>query len=454
MTHTRRHSMKHLASLAFATFALSTEASAQSREPLCVTTEVRRLASAPFMQVNGSDYLVAQPLPSPGRDGAAFVVAVRDPDHSLRVGDARSLTRTIDEMEFRGPYRSPERDPGLTVMRLDRAMRLVGDAVFVPDPVRGERGEETFPPGIPAGVTVDDGVLVVEHIAGDLYATVIPSSGAIAPPHRIAQAPPPASTGHRGFVWLTAAPRVRDGAHGAAVLAGTDDGEVVALDLDGHGAVRGDPVVWQQHVGGAMQLAAVPGANEPVALLERPVRGTTMTGEQAREQVLVRLTPSLEPSGEPARLGLGPYPTTAVARGRDLVIAQWAESRGLAIATLPVEQGEPHVELPRIWTTDALEGIPLAHTAVRGAGNVLYDLMLHGDDTAGGLHAYVTYIPPAGNPYPRRDVIPLRARVIARPAMLPAEDGVVVVMATYDELGGGVDVAHVRCEMLTLPARP
>ncbi len=159
------------------TFALSTEASAQSREPLCVTTEVRRLASAPFMQVNGSDYLVAQPLPSPGRDGAAFVVAVRDPDHSLRVGDARSLTRTIDEMEFRGPYRSPERDPGLTVMRLDRAMRLVGDAVFVPDPVRGERGEETFPPGIPAGVTVDDGVLVVEHIAGDLYATVIPSSG-------------------------------------------------------------------------------------------------------------------------------------------------------------------------------------------------------------------------------------------------------------------------------------
>ncbi len=80
--------------------------------------------------------------------------------------------------------------------------------------------------------------------------------------------------------------------------------------------------------------------------------------------------------------------------------------------------------------------------------------MLHGDDVAGGLHAYVTYIPPAGTPYPRRDVIPLRARVIARPALLPAEDGVVVIMATYDELGGGVDAAHVRCEMLTLPAHP
>ncbi len=451
-----RRTMKRAVASVFislAALALTTAAEAQSREPLCVTTEVRRIASAPFMQVNGSDYLVALPLPSPARDGAAFVVAARDPDHSLRVGDARGLSRTVDEMEFRAPYRAPERDPGLAVMRLDRSMRLVGDALFVPDPVRGERGEETFPPGIPAGVTIDDGVLVAQHIAGDLYVTVIPPSGAVQPARRLAQSPV-ASTGHRGFVWLTAASRSRDGAHGAAVLAGTDDGEVVALDLDGHGAPRGAPVVWQQHVGGAMQLVALPDAAEPVALLERPVRGTTMTGDRAREQVLVRLTPTLEPTGEPERLGLGPYPTTAVARGRDLVISQWAESRGVAISTLPIDHGVPRVELPRIWTTDPLEGIPLAHATVRGAGNVLYDLMLHGDDTAGGLHAYVTYIPPAGTPYPRRDVIPLRARVIARPALLPAEDGVAVVMATYDELGGGVDVAHVRCEMLTLPARP
>lgn len=451
-----RHSA-HTSTGLFAALALLTAGAvseAQSREPLCVTTEVRRLASAPFMQVNGSDYLVAAPLPSPGRDGAAFVVAVRDPDHSLRVGDARGLARTVDEMEFRGPYRAPDREPGLTVLRLDRELRVVGEPLFLADPVRGERGEETFPPGIPAGVTVDDGMLVAQHLAGDVYVTVVPPSGEVAAPRRIALAPPPASTGHRGFVWLTAASLVREGAHGAAVLAGTDDGEVVAVSLDGHGVARGEPIVWRQHVGGAMQLAAVPGAEVPVAILERPVRGTTMTGDRAREQVLVRLSPTLEPQGEPERLGLGPYPTTAVARGRDLVISQWAESRGIAIATLPVENGAPRVELPRIWTTDPLEGIPLAHAAVRGAGNVLYDLMLHGDDTAGGLHAYVTYIPPAGNPYPRRDVIPLRARVIARPAMLPAEDGVAVVMATYDELGGGVDVAHVRCEMLTLPARP
>ena len=439
---------------ALALLTLAQTAQAQGREPLCVTTEVRRLVSAPFLQVNGSDLLVAQPLPSPGRDGAAFVVAVRDPDHSLRVGDARGLARSFDEMEFRAPYRAPERTPGLTVLRLDRAMRVVGDAVFLPDPVRSERGEETFAPGIPAGVTVDGGVLVVEHLAGDLWATVVPPSGEIPAVHRIAEAPPAEGDAHRGFVWLTAAARDRDGAHGAAVLAGTDTGEVVAVDLDAQGVPRTPPVFWRQRVGGAMQLVAVPSAAAPVALLERPVRGVTQQGTQAREQVLVALTPTLEPDGEPQRLGLGPYPTTAVVRGNDLVVSQWAESRGYAVATLPLDHGRPRIELPRIWTTSPFEGIPLAHATTRGAGGVLYDLMLHGDDVAGGLHAYVTYVPPAGAPYPRRDVLPLRARVIARPALLPSEDGAVVILATYDELGGGIDAAHVRCEMLTLPARP
>ena len=36
---------------------------------------------------------------------------------------------------------------------------------------------------------------------------------------------------------------------------------------------------------------------------------------------------------------------------------------------------------------------------------------------------------------------------------VPAEDGVVAVMATYDELGGGVDAVHLRCDMVTLPDR-
>lgn len=426
-------------------------AAAQTREPLCVTTEVRRLVSAPYLQVNGSDYLVARPLPAPAADGAAFVVAARDPDHSLRVGDARDLPRTVAEMEFEGPQAPPDRAPGLTVLRLDRAMRVVGEPAFVADPVRGERGRETYAPGIPAGATVDDGVLVVQHVAGDLYATVVPPTGAVPAARRVVQAPPAGESGHRGFVWFSLAER-RAGGRGAALLAGTEEGEVVALRFDGHGAPVGEPAPWSQRVGGEMQLVDIPGG-DPVALLERPVRGTAMNGSQAREQVLVRLTATLEPRGEPERLGLGPYPTTAVVRGDDLVVTQWAEARGLAVATLPIREGTVRVELPRLWTTSPLEGIPLAHAAIRGAGNVLYDLMLHGDDVAGGLHAYVTWQPPAGAPFPRRDVIPWRARMITRPALLPAEDGVVVLMAAYDELGGGIDAAHVRCELVTLPTR-
>ena len=339
------------------------------------------------------------------------------------------------------------------MLRVDRGLRVVGEPRFVPDPVRGERGSETYAPGIPAGATVDDGVLIVEHVAGDLYATVVAPDGTVAAPQRVAQAPLPTDGGaHRGFVWFSLAERRRDGQRGAALLAGTEDGEVTALAFDGHGARVGEPLLWSQRVGGAMQLAALP-RGEPVALLERPVFGTAMDGSQAREQVLVRLSPTLEPVGEPERLGLGPYPTTAVARGDDLVIAQWAESRGLAVATLPARDGRVEVALPRLWTTAPLEGIPLAHVAIRGAGNVLYDLMLQGDDVAGGLHAYLTWQAPAGPPFPRRDVIPWRARMITRPALLPAEDGVVVLMAAYDELGGGIDAAHVRCELVTLPPR-
>jgi hypothetical protein len=37
--------------------------------------------------------------------------------------------------------------------------------------------------------------------------------------------------------------------------------------------------------------------------------------------------------------------------------------------------------------------------------------------------------------------------------LLPAEDGVVAVMANVDEMGGGVDAVHVRCDLVTLPQR-
>jgi hypothetical protein len=143
-------------------------AQAQGREPLCVTTEARRLVSAPYLLVEGRDRIVAQTLPAPGPGGAVFVVAARDPDHTLRVGEARRLPRTMSELELTGPTPTPDRPPGLTVLRVGRDLGVVGDGIFVPDPVRGERGPETYPPGIPVGLTVGAGVLVLEHVAGDL----------------------------------------------------------------------------------------------------------------------------------------------------------------------------------------------------------------------------------------------------------------------------------------------
>jgi hypothetical protein len=428
-------------------------AGAQSRERVCVTTEARRVLSAPFLLANGSDRIVAAPFAQPSREGAAFVIAVRDPERTLRVGERRGLRRAITELELRGAATAPDALPGMVFARVDRSLGLVGEPVFVEDPTSSRREGETFPPGVPVGVTVEGGVLVIAHIAGDLYATLVPPEGPVAAMRRVAQAPPATAAGTHGFVWLTATARTVHGHPGAVALGGTEEGEVVALSFDGSGALVGSPVLWQQHVGGAMQLLPLPDGADPAALLERPVRGATVTGEQAREQVLVRLTDTLEPSGDPVRLGLGPYPTAAAMRGGSLLLSQWAEGHGLAVSTLPVARGRLQVETPRLWTTRELEGAPLGHTMITGGEGVLYDLAMNGDTVAGGLHAYLVYFDGAGTPFPRRDVVPLRARVIAPPVLLPAEDGVVAVMANVDEMGGGVDAVHLRCDLVTLPQR-
>ena len=424
-------------------------AGAQARERVCVTTEARRVLSAPFLLANGSDRIVAAPFAQPSREGAAFVIALRDPERTLRVGERRGLRRSITELELRGAATAPDALPGMVFARVDRSLGLVGEPVFVEDPTSSRREGETFPPGVPVGVTVEGGVLVIAHIAGDLYATLVPPEGPVAAMRRVAQAPPATAAGTHGFVWLTATARPVHGHPGAVALGGTEEGEVVALSFDGSGALVGSPVLWQQHVGGAMQLLPLPDGADPAALLERPVRGATVTGEQAREQVLVRLTDTLEPSGDPARLGLGPYPTAAAMRGGSLLLSQWAEGHGLAVST----RGRLQVETPRLWTTRELEGAPLGHTMITGGEGVLYDLAMNGDTVAGGLHAYLVYFDGAGTPFPRRDVVPLRARVIAPPVLLPAEDGVVAVMANVDEMGGGVDAVHLRCDLVTLPQR-
>lgn len=436
----------------FSLTLLGATASAQTREPLCATTRARRLVSASTLPVEGSDYIAAQPFRALAPDGAAFVIAARDPEETLRVGPRRGSPRALSELEYQSPAAPSTRGAGLVVLRVDPELRVVGEPARLADPAPSTRGEETNPPGIPAAVTVDSGVLVVQHIAGDLYATLVPREGAPSAPTRVAEAPI-VIRGHRGFTWLSAAPWLHDGAHGAAVLAGTEQGEVISLRVNGAGARVGSEQLWRQRVGGAMQLVALRDGASHIALLERPVRGTALDGAQARAQVLVQLSASLEPEGEPVALGLGPYETVALSRGERLVVAQWAEARGFAASQLPLDGRGVRVETPRIWTTERFEGAALGHRAVLGVGGVIYDLMLHGDEVAGGLHAYATFFPPAGTVYSRRDVMPLRARVVGRPALLPANDGFVAVMGVYDELGGGIDAVHVRCEMVTLPPR-
>ena len=427
--------------------------SAQHRERLCVATETRRLISAPFLAANGSDRLVAAPFATPSADGAAFVVAVRDPERTFRVGDRAALRRAITELELHGAATPVDHVPGTVFARVARDLDLIGEPVFVEDPVPSRREGETFPPGVPVGVTLGAGVLVVEHVAGDLYATMVPPDGPVPALRRVAQAPPAASTGTHGFVWLTATARTVGGHAGAVVLAGTEDGEVMALSFDASGERVGDPVLWQHRVGGTMQLLPLPPAADPAALLERPVQGTTARGDQAREQVLVRLTDTLEPSGDPVRLGLGPFPTAAAMQGSSLLLSQWVEGHGLAVSSLPLVHGRLQLATPRVWTTHGLDGAPLGHAMTTGGDGVFYDLATHGDTVAGGLHAYLVYFDGAGTPFPRRDVFPLRARVIAPPQLLPAEDGLVAVMANVDELGGGVDAVHLRCDLVTLPTR-
>jgi hypothetical protein len=427
---------------------------AQSREPLCVPVATRRLVSAPFLAANGSDRLVAQPFRAVASDGAAFVVALRDPERSLRVGPRRALARTVASLELQSPERLPDHVPGLTVLRVDRALRVVGDGAFVQDPVSSAREGETFPPGIPVSAAIASGVLVAQHIAGDVYVTLVGATPGALTSTRVAQAPPAATrAGRRGFVWITITPHTVAGQVGAALLAGTDEGEVVAVTLGPDGARVGDPVLWSQRVGGAMQLLPLPPDAPPAALLERPVRGTATNGQPAREQMLVRLGATLEPAGDPERVGLGPYEVGATMRGDTLVLSQWVDGRGFALVQAPLREGRLALEAPRIWTTAPFEGLALGHTMRLGPQGIVYDLALHGDDVAGGLHGYLTFVPPSGAPFPRRDVVPLRARVIAPPQLVPAEDGVVAVMATYDELGGGVDAVHLRCDMVTLPDR-
>jgi hypothetical protein len=338
---------------------------------------------------------------------------------------------------------------GYAAIRLDDRMQVVDDRVFVAEPVPTPPQNGHSVATLPVAVTVASGVLVVARHAGDLYASVIPPSGPIPAATRVAAAPAPVEGAARGFEWITATAR----AEGAVALAGTSDGQVVAIRFDSNGAVRGTPARWEDRVGGPMEF--VPSHDGPLAaLLGRPVRGTGPHNEQARVQVLVSLDENLRPVGQPFATGFAQFPLAMVQRGRSMLIFQWAEQQGVAISTLPV--GERHFgeQLPRLYYAQPpLEGSHAGHAATLGASNIVFDVASY-LESGGGMHGHVTWLAPSGTPYIRRDVLALRLEPAFAPAVLPAADGVVVITGGTDETGGAVDAYHVRCDLVSVPQQP
>lgn len=424
-------------------------ARAQSTEPLCATVQSRRLVSGTWLDPESSDRMVAQPLLASGEGGARFVVAVRDPSHTLRAGDARNAVREAEELNYEAMGGLAARVPsGLTIVRFDAGLEPVGEPIFLQDPAGAQQGAT---PASPVGVALPAGVLVLQILRGDVYATVVPPAGPVPAPARVAQAPSPAANeqGGRGFAWLTATSR----GGGAIALAGTAQGVVVTLRFDARGARVGEPGIWTQRVGGSMELLPMGDEGPMAALLARPVRGTGSEGEQARQQVAVVLDETLNPMGLPFATGFAQFPMAMVRRGRSLVMMQWAQQQGVAIATLPIEERRLGERLPRLWYAQPpLEGANAGQAAVLGPGNIVYDVVLY-SDVGGGLHGHVVWVPPSGVPTVRRDVLPVRARLAAAPQVLAAADGVVALLATYDETGGAIDAFHVRCDLVSLPAQ-
>ena len=87
------------------------------------------------------------------------------------------------------------------------------------------------------------------------------------------------------------------------------------------------------------------------------------------------------------------------------------------------------------------------------ASSVVFDVAFYGDAN-GEVRGHLAWVPPEGTPTLRRDVLALHASLLAAPVVVPASDGVVVVVPVEDETGTAVDAYHVRCDLVALPPSP
>ncbi|MFO0560025.1 MAG: hypothetical protein U0269_18570 [Polyangiales bacterium] len=401
----------HLNVCAFVIAASST-ALAQAREPLCRTVETRRLHSHRSMAANLAEAVFAAPVLQQARDGAKFVVVWRE---SRPMSDGGTAVRFA---------------------RVDSELRRVGAVTTITVAAMAQDDG----PGALSIASLPSGTLVLFRSGSGMYASLISADGVAASPRELFSVTGEVEGSRNRVVWSSAIER----GDGAIALVGSLDGAVRALRFDRAGAVTTE-TTWTQRVGGLTRL--LPSHSGPVsAFLERALPGVGPNGEQPALQMLVTLDERLLPVAVPERTGFAQFPWAAIARGSSVEVSQWA-SQGVAIGRLPVSARRVGVESPRLWYAQpAFAGIAQFASALHTSDAITYAMVVTGGAMS---ESHLAWIPPSGEPMLRRNVVPVFGTVIGAPALVPAQDGFVAMVAHNDEAGFALDAHHVHCELVT-----
>jgi hypothetical protein len=403
------------AGIAAVVWTFAALARGQAREPLCRAVETLRVSADRRPAQNLGESVVA--LPIAGRDGAAFVVVWREARTPGEGGAVLRYARVGSELRVRG---------------------AVG-TVVVPG---AERDEGT---GALSGARVGDGALVLFRAGAVMHAITIGADGAVSPTRTLVteRAVEAGATAVR-TQWSTAASR----GDGAVALVGASDGSVQALRFDRAGMVQGQ-TAWIQRVGGVMRLLPVREGGPVAAMLERPLPGVGPDGEQPAVQMLVTLDERLLPVGVPERTGFAQFAWSAVNRGSVLELAQWVGPQGVALGRLPVTARRVALESPRLWFAQPPFGGSAAYAgALLSRDRVHYALTITERRGTALSEAHLAWVAPGADPVLRRNVVPVFGAALGAPALVPAEDGFVALVAHNDEGGFALDGFHVRCELV------
>jgi hypothetical protein len=385
---------------------------AQAREPLCRTVETRRLHSDRSMAANLSEAVFAAPVLQRARDGATFVIVWRE---------SRPVSEGATAVHF---------------ARIDNELRRLGPVATI---TVAEMAQDDGP-GALSVASLPNGTLVLFRAGVGMYASLISADGVASSPRELFSVSGEVQGLRNRVVWSSAIERE----HGAIALVGALDGTVRALRFDHAGAVTAE-TTWTQRVGGVTRL--LPSHRGPIAaFLERPLPGVGPHGEQPALQMLVTLDEQLLPVAVPERTGFAQFPWAAVARGTSIEVVQWTW-QGVAIGRLPVSTHRVGVESPRLWYAQpTFAGVPHYASALHTSDAITYAMVVTGGAVT---ESHLAWIAPSGEPTLRRNVVPVFGTVIATPALVPAQDGFVALIAHNDETGFALDAHHVRCELVT-----